>query len=173
MKTMHKMALIAAIAFGTASTIQAQPAAGEWEITLGGGGIADRDFNNGGFNVDGSLGYFFTDNWELSLRQDMGYTNPNVGGTLWSGSSRIAGDYNFILGKFVPYIGGNIGLSYGTHRSTVGEAGPEAGIKYYILDKTFAFAQGEYQFFFDRANHFGDQARHGQWVFSIGLGLNL
>ena len=95
MKTMHKMALIAAMAFGTASTIQAQPAAGEWEITLGGGGIADRDFHNGGFNVDGSLGYYFTDNWELSLRQDMGYTNPDVGGTLWSGSSRIAGDTSY------------------------------------------------------------------------------
>ena len=46
-----------------------------------------------------------------------------------SGSTRVAVDYNFDMGRWVPYIGANLGYVYGDVNDTW-IAGPEGGVKF-------------------------------------------
>ena len=149
----------------------AQPEAGDWEFTLGGSGAADNEFDHGGFSVAGSLGYFATENVEVGVRQLVGFSS--AGDDIWSGSTRLFADYHFLVGKFVPFIGANIGYIYGTDFEDTFAAAPEVGFKYYVREKTFIFAQGEYQFFFDDAGEADDTFDDGQFAFTVGVGFNL
>ncbi|MDX1950972.1 MAG: hypothetical protein SFY81_02240 [Verrucomicrobiota bacterium] len=157
------------MSFLTASA-WAQPAAGEWEVTLGGSGNSDNDFDRGAFSLDGSLGYYLTDNWEVSLRQGIGFSSQ---GDRWSGNTRGAVDYNFQLGNIVPYLGANIGYLYGDDFEDRFAAGPEAGVKWYVLEKTFIFTGAEYQFFFEEARDIDNQFKDGNFVFTVGIGFNI
>src|SRR3954469_16164137 len=76
---------------------------GDWELTLGGTGANGPDFDGTSFGVNGSLGYFFTDQIELALRQSITYTDIGVG-SAWDGSTRIAGDFHFDLGRWQPFV---------------------------------------------------------------------
>lgn len=162
--------LIAVFSLVLAASALAQPAAGDWEITLGGGGNADNHFNTGGFNLGGSFGYFLTDNWETGIRQSVGFSSSP---DRWRGSTRGAVDYNFQLGKFVPFIGANLGYVYGEDFDNTWAAAPEIGLKYFVLDKTFIFATGEYQFFFRHARDIDNRFKDGQFAITFGVGFNL
>ncbi len=113
----------------------AQPRAQDWEISLGGGGNNNRGFTEATFAVNGSIGYFFSPQLELSFRQGVTYADQN-NGTVWQGNSRVALDYHFTnaFGKLVPYVGGNVGYAYGDNFNDTWEAAPEAGLKYYVHD---------------------------------------
>src|SRR4051812_16490252 len=87
------------------------PQKGDWELTLGGGGSNDKNFNVGSFALNGSVGYFFTKGMELSLRQGVSYAN--FGDSTWNGSTRLAFDYNFDLNRFRPFVGVDFGGIYG------------------------------------------------------------
>src|SRR6478672_6784010 len=80
----------------TASSAKAQEYgfdAGNWELTLSGQGTNDRDFNSTSFGVNGSIGYFFTDNLEVAVRQNVQYSDIGVSkGSAWNGSTDIALD---------------------------------------------------------------------------------
>src|SRR6184192_4031475 len=81
--------------------VNAQPAAQDWEVTLGGSGSFQSDFKGGtdrntGKHVSGGdfganlgLGYFINDNVDVSVRQALRY---GTGGT-WTGATRGAVDY--------------------------------------------------------------------------------
>lgn len=155
----------------TAHRTYAQPQGGEWEFTLGGGGSADNEFNHGGFNMVGSAGYFFTPNFETALRQQVTYSTG--GSDVWGGSTGLALDYHFLLGKFVPFIGANIGADYGTRLNGVWGAGPEAGLKYYVYEKTFLFVMGQYRWLFDKLEDVTGHADDGTFAFTIGIGFNV
>jgi hypothetical protein len=45
--------------------------AGNHEITLSGTGSNNNDWDNGSFGISGSYGYFFTNAFELGLRQSI------------------------------------------------------------------------------------------------------
>jgi hypothetical protein len=151
----------------------AQPAAKDWEIILGGNGQATTEFrrdnagNPGGqFGATLSLGYYINDNLEIALRQSLGYATSGS----WTGYTRAAVDYNFLMDKFVPFLGVNIGYSYANRgRTDSWAAAPEAGIKYYLQDKAFLFGMGEYAVPFRGKGPWDD----GTWVFTLGLGINL
>src|SRR5688572_17756209 len=96
--------IVLALTLGTALPLMAQPQAGDWEFTLGGTGDANQDFDRGGAGVNGSVGYFFTQNFELGLRQSVIY-DARRDDDEWAGSTRVAADWHFLLGKFVPFIG--------------------------------------------------------------------
>ncbi len=151
---------------------QAQPKAQDWEITLSGGGANNRGFTQAAFQINGSVGYFLTNEFELSLRQSVSYTDHN-NGTLWDGSSRLAADYHFNLGKLQPFLGANIGYVYGDGISNTWEAAPEGGIKYYVHDRTFIQALVEYQFFFRNGGDADNGFKRGQFVYSLGVGFDL
>lgn len=149
------------------------PRAGDWEITLGGGGSNDKKFRGGGFNVTGSLGYFFTDNWEAVFRQGFGWSDFGTASpSTWNGSTRAAIDYHFNLDRFRPFIGLNFGAIYGKGSSDTWAAGLEAGVKYYVLPRTFVFAMAEYDWTFRNLRRADNQFDNGQFIYSLGLGFN-
>jgi hypothetical protein len=152
--------------------VNAQPAAQDWEVTLGGGGQFQSDFKGsprsgpgGGFGAQLGLGYYLNDNLEVGARQALNYVSNGT----WTGATRAAVDYNFLMDKLVPFIGGEIGYAYGNkgQKDSWG-FGPEAGVKYYIQSKAFIFGMAEYQMPFQ-----GKTFKEGTWNLTVGLGLDL
>ncbi len=165
---------LAAIA-GTASTAKAVD--NPFELTLSGSGENGNKFN--GFEASGNvgIGYYLNENFELAIRQSVGYSDL-VPGTTLDASTVAAVDYNVPLGdhgQFVPFFGVDIGYVYGHGINDTWEAAPEAGLKYYLNSTTFIYGQAEYQFFFRHANGsaFGNGFNNGQFVYSLGIGLRL
>lgn len=148
--------------------------AGNWELTLSGSGQNDRDFNSTSFGVDASLGYFFTDNIEVAVRQNVTYTDVGTGnGSAWNGATDLAADWHFDLGRWQPFIGANIGYAYGDSTNDTWEAGPEAGVKYFITQSTFVQLLAEYEFFFKSGDAGSDSLSDGAFFYSLGLGVKL
>lgn len=167
--------LIAALAalFSLPTTSKAE-VVNPWEITIGGGGSNSSDFDGFNASANGSLGYYFTDNLELSLRQSVSYSD--FAGSDWNGSTRVAFDVHFPLGSrghIVPFVGANIGYVYGDSVNDTWAAAPEAGIKIYFDTQTFVFFTAEYQFFFEEADSDDLDAAFddGAFVYTIGLGF--
>lgn len=148
------------------------PLPGDWEVTLGGGGSNNKDFDTGAGNVNGSIGYYFTENLELSLRQGISYADADNAESSWAGSSRIALDYHFNLERWRPFLGVNFGGFYGENLNDSWAAGLEAGVKYYVMEKTFIFGMAEYAWAFNDADEADDAFDDGQFIYSLGLGFN-
>lgn len=161
-RTMVYLAALAAVPF----VANAQPATGDWELTLGGGGaMARSNANNMTANLQGSLGYYLTDQWEVGARQAFQWDNRT---DAVNAATDAFVDFNFNTGgPLVPFLGAAIGLNYGDGPNDW-DAGPEGGIKYYIKEKAFLFALAQYRFPF-RDGALDD----GNWRFALGLGLNL
>ena len=125
-----------------------------------------------GVNIgaNGSIGYFMTDNLELSLRQSLSYTDIGVDSSL-NGSTRVALDFHFDLEAWQPFVGGNFGYVYGDAVNDTFEAAPEAGVKWFVNSTTFVFAMVEYQFFFDSADDVDSSFEDGQFLWSLGIGF--
>ncbi|QOV91956.1 outer membrane beta-barrel protein [Humisphaera borealis] len=172
---LRKGLLVAALAaFCSFASTSKAAVVNPWEVTLGGGAANTKDFEGFTANLNGSLGYFLSDNLEVSVRQSVTYSD--FFGSDWSGSTRAAIDLHFPLGEkgqFVPFIGANIGYVYGDGVQDTFAAAPEAGIKVFVNATTFIFVTAEYQFFFDQAasddvsNAFDD----GQFVYTVGVGF--
>ena len=173
--TLHKfgkfpvcLAAALALALLPAAAARAQFEAGDFELTLSGSGFSDETFDGGQFQVNGSLGYFFTDNFELSLRQGFGYTDVTND---FNGSTRVAADYHFDLDRWQPFVGANLGYLYGGPFRDTFAAGPEAGVKYFVNDTTFLYGSLAYDFFFRNASNIDDDFENGQFVYSVGIGF--
>jgi hypothetical protein len=141
---------------------QAQFHQSDWELTLSGSGSNDKDFDSGAFSIAGSLGYFVSDQLEISGRQGIVWAD---GGSAWSGDSRIAVDYHFDLGRWVPFVGGNIGYVYGDNTDDSWIAGPEGGVKYFVNDTTFIQANVAYEF------DLNDGFDEGAFFYGLGIGF--
>ena len=150
--------------------------AGTWELTLTGSGTSNEDADAGNAALQFSLGYFVFDQFELLVRQGVGYTdNDDVtgGGTSVIASTAVGVDYHFDLDRWQPFIGAAIGYNYGD--SDVDEtwfAGPEGGIKFYVKDDTFLYGLVQYQWFFDDSETFEDNANDGAFLYAVGIGFN-
>ena len=143
---------------------------GDKEITLSGSASNGPDFDGVFIGANGSLGYFITDNLELSIRQSLTYTDVGVGSAL-NGATRVAADFHFDLEALQPFVGANFGYVYGDAVNDTFEAAPEAGIKYFVNSTTFIFAMVEYQFFFDSGDNIDNAFSDGQFLWSLGLGF--
>jgi hypothetical protein len=170
MKNLIKACALA-LALSGAIPLMAQPQAGDWEFTLGGSGDADQDFDRGGAGINGSFGYFYNENFEMSVRQSVNFDGRGNDDE-WAGSTRLAADWHFLLGKFVPFVGANFGLTYTEDDSAWG-IGPEVGFKYYVHERTFIFALGEYRWHFDELDQLDDTADDGSFAFTVGVGFNV
>lgn len=145
---------------------------GDKEITLSGTASNGPDFDGLTAGVNGSLGYFITDNLEVGIRQTITYSDVNVpGGSALAGATRIALDFHFDLEALQPFVGGNFGYVYGDIVNDTWEAAPEAGVKWFVNSTTFIFALAEYQFFFDSGDDAGDSFSDGQFVYTLGIGF--
>jgi len=149
---------------------QAQFKQGDWELTLSGQAAHGPDLNGVSAAAQGNLGYFLTDAIEVGVRQSISYTDIGVGSAL-NGSTTIAADWNFDLGRFVPYIGANIGYVYGDAVSDSWQAGPEGGVKYFVNNTTFVFVSVQYEFFFDQNSDAGEAFSDGQFLYGLGIGF--
>ena len=171
MKNLIKVT-ICTLAFAGAAAAYAQPQAGTWEFTLGGQGDSDQDFDRGGFGFSGSAGYFFTDNFEVALRQNVNY-NARTDDDEWSGATRAAADWHFLFHeRFVPFVGVNFGIDYTEEDNSWG-VGPELGFKYYVHERTFILAMGEYRWSFDEIRSIDNNADDGRFIFTLGIGFNV
>jgi len=174
MKTYRDYLLIALLVIWGAPKASAQtlfgPEAKDWELTLGGGGSNDRNFNSGSFALNASLGYYFTKAAELSVRQGVSFSD--FGDSVWNGSTRLAFDYNFDLNRFRPYLGVNFGGIYGDSVRNTFASGLEAGLKYYVLPKTFLFGSVEYEWLFRSGRHIDNRFKDGEFIYGVGIGFN-
>lgn len=166
-----KNALWALALAGGIASATAQPQAGDWEFTLGGGGSSDTDFDNGGVGINGSFGYFYNANISTSVRQSINFVNAGADEE-WSGSTRLAVDYHFLFDKLVPFVGANFGADYNEDDSVWG-IGPEVGLKYFVHEKTFLFVLGEYRWLFDDFSQADNNADDGRFAFTFGVGFNI
>jgi len=142
--------------------------AGDLEMTLQGSGTSDNDVDNTNFSVEGSLGYFFTRNLEFGLRQGIGYLDVEGGEDRWDGSTRLFADYHFDFWQMQPFLGVNLGALYGDGVNDTWFAGPEVGVKVFVISSTFLYFLMEYNYPFDDDDDevFDD----GRFLYAFGMG---
>jgi hypothetical protein len=143
------------------------PRAGSWEAALAGSGTSSDEFDNNNFGITGSLGYYVTSWMPVGVRQTANLSfGDDVVGDDYIGITRAFVDFQAPLGAFQPYIGGIIGAQYGKGIDDKPIYGPEAGLKYWVNESTFLFAQGEWQ-----VVH-GEAFKNANAVYAFGFGLN-
>jgi hypothetical protein len=148
------------------------PREGSQEITLSGTGSNNNDFDAGSFGISGSYGYFFSPAFEGGVRQTLNWSGADNSDDSMNGSTRLFADYHFNqTGKFKPFVGLSLGVTYGDGVSDTGFGGPEVGFKYYVNSTTFILAQSEYQFYFDDGDSAANNFDDGAFVNTIGLGF--
>ena len=145
----------------------AQFQAGDWSLKLGGTGTNGQDFDSTTFNVQGDLSYFLTNQFSVGLRQSIGYSDfSGDTDSFWIGSTAVAADFHFDMGRWQPYVGGVLGFAYGDLNDT-GFGGPEVGVKYFVNSTTFIDLSATYQWFFDSDDDLDD----GQFVYGLNIGF--
>jgi hypothetical protein len=146
--------------------------AGEKSFTIAGSGSNDKHFDNGAYGVSAELGYFLTDAWQAGIRQSInGFAGDEAENT-WNGATRGFIAYNFLDDAVSPYLGANLGGIYGENVSNTGTAGLEAGLKWYVLDKTYINFGMEYAFLFNDTSDFENKSNNGIYLYNIGVGFN-
>jgi hypothetical protein len=143
-----------------------------WEVVVAGVGANDDTFNAGGLNFAASVGYYFTEWFEVSVRQGVSMTDAGRGlPDRWDASSLAAVDFHFPLGTVVPYVGANFGYVYGDTTDETLAAGPEAGIRIYVKPETFLLISAQYEFFFDSQDRIDDAFEDGTLLYGLGFGV--
>ena len=144
---------------------------GDREFTLSGTGTSDEEFDNTTMAVDFGLGYFFSENLEGVLRQNVTLAEVPGDDEIWNGSTRIGFDFNFNLEKLRPFVGATIGYLYGESTEESFIAGPEAGLKYFVNETTFIVGSLGYDFVFEDADEADDAFNDGRFVYNFGIGF--
>jgi hypothetical protein len=147
--------------------------AGERELTLGGAGVSNKDFDESLGGVSGSFGQYLNETQEVVLRQTINYANPDRGRQRWNGATRVAFDQHFAAhGAIRPFVGANFGGVYGDSVRDTWAAGIEGGAKLYVQPRTFVYAIVEYGWFFSRARAIDDRFSDGAFNWGVGIGFN-
>ena len=145
---------------------------GDLEVTFGGTGTSDNDFDNNVISFNGSLAYFFTEGFSLGVRQDVSISDGSGDDdSSWAGATVGVANYNFNFGDFVPFVGVTLGYLYGDDVDDTFIAGPEAGLKYFVKDDAFLFGRVNYDFLFESGDEAEDNFDDGRFLYTIGIGL--
>ncbi|MFA9459929.1 hypothetical protein [Thiohalorhabdus methylotrophus] len=147
------------------------PEEGDQELTISGTGTSDTEFDNNRMGLSATYGMYFQDRLKFSLKQQLNVTDL-TDDSAWTGSTRVAADYHFDVGRWWPYVGLHGGFIYGDGVKDTMIAGPDAGVKYYVKNKTFVYWETEYQFLFTSTNEAEDVIDDGSWVHTVGVGFN-
>jgi len=140
---------------------------GDKTFELSGTGVADKDFDNSAFSFQGALGYFFTDNIEGVIRQDLAFAD--VGDSSWNAATRVALEYNFDMGRVWPLVGASLGYMYGDDVDDTWMGGIQGGARVFVNQTTYILGTAEYEWLFDSGDDEGFD--DGRWVFSLGIGF--
>lgn len=136
---------------------------GDWALTLTGSGVSTNDLDDSAFTLNVAPSYFLTDEFELGVRQSLSYNDG------FTGATAVFADFNVKLEnrKFVPYVGVNLGYTYGEGLEDTWVVGPEAGLKYFVNDTTYLYGRVSYEF--DIQESFDE----GGFVYGVGIGFSL
>lgn len=148
------------------------PTQGTKEFSLSGAGSSDKDFDNNAFAMDATYGHYLSSDAAIGVRQSATVSDSDGDDSQWNGATRFFYDYHFGNETWHPYIGANIGYIYGDSVEETFIAGPEVGLKYYVLPSTFIVAQMEYQFLFDDADEADNRFDDGAFAYGVGIGFN-
>jgi hypothetical protein len=163
-------ASVLCLLFSTASFAQGF-VQGDKTMHLGGSGSSDNDFIDNDWSIAGSLGYFFTDEWEAFFRQDVIFNDVAGSDDNWIGDSRIGANYNFDMGRWWPFVGAQIGYVYGDVVDDTWVAGPSGGVRYFVNDTTYILGRVEYEFFFDDTDEAEEALDDGRFIYTVGIGF--
>jgi hypothetical protein len=143
-----------------------------WEVIVSGGGANNEDFDAGGANVIGSVGYFLTDTFELAVRQGVTYSDSGPdSSSVANGATRIAASLHAPLGRVLPYAGASFGWLYGDSVEESLAAGPEVGVKVFVQDSAFFFGNAEWMFLFDDGDSINTAFDQGYINYNVGFGV--
>jgi len=150
------------------------PSGGDWEITIGGGGTTSEDVDGTDFDFDGELGYYLDRHWLVGVRQGVGFSDTTGGDNDFVGDTTVFVDYHFDgFGEFRPFVGANLGFTYGESVTDTFSGGPEAGLKWYVKPETFLFGRARFDYLFDDGDEgSGDDFGDGRFVYTVGVGFN-
>jgi hypothetical protein len=152
--------------FALPAVSEAQFTFGDRTFTLSAGGQSDRKLSTNSFSIDAAAGYFWMDNIEASLRQNI--TRDDIGpGSEWHGSTRLAVDWHFVLGNFLPFVGAQAGFAYGEGIRNQAVLGPEIGVKYFVNQTTFISGLAELQYL----TRTDDNWKSSRWQYTVGVGF--
>ncbi len=150
-KTLKLSFLALALVLGSfVGTASAQPEEGDQELQLSADFFGTHKFKSYSTNVEASYGFFVSDALEVGAR--LGYIGsfPHGGKSGWMMTALPFIDYHFRGvsegDKILPYIGA-FGGWYFNDRDDSYALGPEAGVKFFVYDKTFINTQYRYEFF--------------------------
>lgn len=146
-------------------TLDPGPHAGNYEATLTGTGQSNTEFDHSNFGVTGSVGYYYTKNWLFSMKQGLA-ANDNGNNTLINARTIFQAAYQWDLAKWQPYLGMNVGGVYGAGIHDEGLFGPELGLKYFVNESTFIFANIAYEVPIDQC------CNDGNIPYSVGVGFD-
>lgn len=150
----------------------AQAVGGDKELSLSGTGSSDKDFDNTIFSLDVAFGHYLTDTAEIGVRQNVNVNDREGDDTSFSGATRFFYDQHFGDGQMRPFVGVSLGGIYGEDVDDTFSGGPEVGLKYYVLEKTFVQGMVEYQFLFKSASDVDNRFDDGAFFYSVGMGYN-
>ena len=148
---------------------------GPFEVEIAADGANGNNFPKGFIaGGTGSFGYFFNDNFELSLRDSVNYNDIVRHPVALNNTVRAAADFHIPMGdqnQFLPYVGANIGYVSGTTVRDTWEAAPEAGIKVFVGPDAFLDLRAEYEFFWRNGSPAQTAFRNGEFVYTLGVGF--
>jgi hypothetical protein len=147
-----------------APAVRAEQAAEDWELLLSGAGISGNGFDSTALALSAQVGWFMNKALEFGIRQNIGLTDDDT--TLLNGATRLFVDYHFDYREWQPFVGASLGGVYGGGVKSGFLIGPEIGLKWYALDKTFIAGQIAYLFNVDQDIDDGDV------FYSLGIGFN-
>ncbi len=171
---MNKAAILAfCFAVFAGGWVHAGFQAKDWELSLSASGSTPGggdDFVMGG-NV--SIGYFLTDNIELSLIQGFGYSDTTE--DHWSGSTTGEVDYNLPLNdKWTLFAGGFVTANYGDGVTGNQAGGPDGGVKFFVNPDTTIFGKVMWALpFQDNNNDDGDVIERSTINYQIGVSFKI
>ncbi|MFO7551028.1 MAG: hypothetical protein R6W80_06455 [Haliea sp.] len=146
------------------------------EFSISGTGNSDRNLDSGSFGVTGDLGWYLSDQLVAGIRQSVNYASiegESIKDDFWNGASRAYLNYQFLDDRSRPFVGASLGGIYGDGVNDSSFAGLEAGMKYYVLPKTYLLGRVDYQFLFSSTSDASDAFQDsGIWAYTLGLGYN-
>lgn len=164
--------ILATTLLSAALSAQAAPEAGERSFSLSGTGSSDDSFDGNSFGVSGELGWYQSEHLLWGVRQSLnGLVGEEVSDS-WDGATRGFVNMHFGEGDARPYVGANIGGIYGDGVNETGIAGLEAGIRWFVKDKTFIGFGAEYAFLFEDGDDIDNRFDDGAFFYTLGVGFN-
>jgi hypothetical protein len=151
---------------GAPYTLDPGPHAGNWEGTLTGSGLSTHEFDNNGFGMTGSIGYYYTKNILFTMKQGLQLSDTQNSNTRLGGRTVVQGAYQWDFARFQPYIGLNVGGIYGADIEDDAVVGPEVGLKYFVNESTFLFGNVGYEM------RIGHCCTDGIVPYSVGVGFD-